>query len=472
MWPSLSTAQSNSSRTFPLDHLHLPHRQSDSSSSSIMDHSISSLQTHATQNTHSSIAQSFRSDRPKLLFMGPRSAGKSSIRQVVFHKLQPDQTLHLETTRKLTQDDIQSFIDFEIWDFPGPLDSDSLAISFAHIGAIVFVIDAQSSYLSTIPQLASTLILAYHTNPDLHFEIFMHKIDAVTPDYRSEIIEQIKDRLTDELSDRELSIYGAPMIAVELGQRITYKLTTVYDYSIYDALSRVIMKIIPQQAALEHLMNILAQQSGVENCILFDTWSKLYIATDSSPIEKPLLEMCSEFMDIFTDLSELYGVPQQTSPITRPSLVTNGNGVARPPAAVRLPTEGFQKHRSPSRGRSPSTRNQSIGLRSTSSALLESNSRGSSAVSSRMVTSQVKVDTSLNGSRGASMLGQPSANLIEQPGRVVSYYEVNRYLTLVCITHEEIMRTQGTLIEYNVSRVRDSIEKILHITNRRASRER
>lgn len=85
---------------------------------------------------------------------------------------------------------------------------------------------------------------------------------------RAEIIEQFKDRLTDELEDRELSIYASTAIAVELGQRITYKLTTVFDYSIYDALSRVIMKIIPQQAALEQLMNVLAQQSGIENCIL------------------------------------------------------------------------------------------------------------------------------------------------------------------------------------------------------------
>lgn len=30
-----------------------------------------------------------------------------------------------------------------------------------------------------------TLIKAYEINPSLHFEIFMHKIDAVTQDYRN-----------------------------------------------------------------------------------------------------------------------------------------------------------------------------------------------------------------------------------------------------------------------------------------------
>ncbi|WAQ81004.1 hypothetical protein PtA15_1A342 [Puccinia triticina] len=401
-----------------------------------MDGSISSLRTQTTPSALGLPAsEGSRPDRPKLLFMGPRSGGKSSIREVVFHKLQPDQTLHLETTRRITQDDIKSFIDFEIWDLPGPLDSDGLTLPFAHVGAVIFVIDAQSSYLSTIPQLASTVIQAYQTNPALHFEIFMHKIDAVTPDYRSEIIEQVKDRLTDELSDRELSIYGVPTIAIELSHRITYKLTTVFDYSIYDALSRVIMKIVPQQAALEHLMNLLAQQSGVENCILFDTWTKLYIATDSSPTEKPLLEMCTEFMDIFTDLSELYGVPQQISPVTRPTSMTNGLGKSLPMVPPRVP-DGSHSKRSASRGRaselSPATRSSSVALGPTK--------KPPNAAGRRMITSQVKVDTSFGGPRGVGM--------------------------------PEIMRTQGTLIEYNVSRIRESIEKIFQITNGTPSKHR
>ncbi|KAH9466944.1 hypothetical protein MJO29_000760 [Puccinia striiformis f. sp. tritici] len=434
-----------------------------------MEESISSLRTQTTPTpTGLPASESSRPDRPKLLFMGPRSGGKSSIREVVFHKLQPDQTLHLETTRRITQDDIKSFIDFEIWDLPGPLDPDVSTMPFAHVGAVIFVIDAQSSYLSTIPQLALTVIQAYQTNPALHFEIFMHKIDAVTPDYRSEIIEQVKDRLTDELSDRELSIYGVPTIATELSHRITYKLTTVFDYSIYDALSRVIMKIVPQQAALEHLMNLLAQQSGVENCILFDTWTKLYIATDSSPTEKPLLEMCTEFMDIFTDLSELYGVPQQISPVTRPTSMTNGLGKSLPMISTRPVHDSSNNKRSMSRGRgselSPATRSSSVAVDP------NNNQKPSPQITGkRMITSQVKLDTSFGGPRG---VGIPSMSATNQPGRVISYYEINQYLTLVCITHEEIMRTQGTLIEYNVSRVRESIEKIFQITNGASSKHR
>jgi len=225
------------------------------------------------------------------------------------------------------------------------------------------------------------------------------------------------------------------------------------------------MKIVPQQAALEHLMNLLAQQSGVENCILFDTWTKLYIATDSSPTEKPLLEMCTEFMDIFTDLSELYGVPQQISPVTRPTSMTNGLGKSLPIVPTRQVPDGSHNKRSMSRGRaselSPATRSSSVAI--------DPNKKPASISGKRMITSQVKVDTSFGGPRG---VGIPSMQATEQPGRVISYYEINQYLTLVCITHEEIMRTQGTLIEYNVSRVRESIEKIFQITNGTHSKHR
>ncbi|KAG0151921.1 hypothetical protein CROQUDRAFT_36202 [Cronartium quercuum f. sp. fusiforme G11] len=434
-----------------------------------MDSSISSLLTLPGERLKGAF-EPVRPDRPKLLFMGPRSGGKSSIREVVFHKLQPDQTLHLETTRRITQDDINSFIDFEIWDLPGPLESDEFAMPFAQVGAVIFVIDAQSSYLTIIPQLAMTLIKAYEVNPSLHFEIFMHKIDAVTLDYRNEIIEQFKDRLTDELADRELSIYATTAIALELGQRITYKFTTVFDYSIYDALSRVIMKIIPQQAALEQLMNVLAQQSG------FDTWTKLYIATDSSPTEKPLLEMCSEFMDIFTDLSELYGVPHQVSPVTRPASAVatrSGSGGAGGGRRIGVQPSGSsspRKQRSTSRGRTRDNSPRASG--STAPSQTPVSRKESKPVAKqetgrgrRLVTSHVKLDTSFGGLRGPEQMGG-----VDQPGRVISYYEINQYLTLVCIAHEDIMRTQGSLIEYNVSRVRESIEKIFAINKASALR--
>lgn len=69
--------------------------------------------------------------------------------QVVFHKMSPNETLFLESTNKIYKDDISSssFINFQIWDFPGQMDFfdptfDSEMI-FKGTGALIFVIDAQ-----------------------------------------------------------------------------------------------------------------------------------------------------------------------------------------------------------------------------------------------------------------------------------------------------------------------------------------
>jgi hypothetical protein len=76
-------------------------------------------------------------------------SGKSSIQKVVFHKMSPNETLFLESTNKIAKSDVSnsSFIQFQIWDFPGQIDYfdgtfDAEEI-FGKCGALVFVIDAQ-----------------------------------------------------------------------------------------------------------------------------------------------------------------------------------------------------------------------------------------------------------------------------------------------------------------------------------------
>ena len=63
-------------------------------------------------------------ERPKILLMGLRRSGKSSIQKVVFHKMSPNETLFLEATNKIQKDDVSnsSFVQFSIWDFPGQVD--------------------------------------------------------------------------------------------------------------------------------------------------------------------------------------------------------------------------------------------------------------------------------------------------------------------------------------------------------------
>lgn len=66
--------------------------------------------------------------------------------------MSPNETLFLESTNKIIKDDISnsSFVQFQIWDFPGQIDFfdpnfDSDMI-FGGCGALVFVIDAQVTF--------------------------------------------------------------------------------------------------------------------------------------------------------------------------------------------------------------------------------------------------------------------------------------------------------------------------------------
>lgn len=49
------------------------------------------------------------------------------------------------------------------------------------------------------------------------------------------------------------------------------------------------------------------QNSGIEKAFLFDVLSKIYIATDSSPVDMQGYELCCEMIDVVIDISDIYG---------------------------------------------------------------------------------------------------------------------------------------------------------------------
>ena len=105
--------------------------------------------------------------KPKILLMGLRRSGKSSIQKVVFHKMSPNETLFLESTNKIQKDDVSnsSFVQFSIWDFPGQIDFFDSAFDsekiFSGCGALVFVIDAQDDHIDALAKLHVTVTEAY-----------------------------------------------------------------------------------------------------------------------------------------------------------------------------------------------------------------------------------------------------------------------------------------------------------------------
>ncbi|KAH8156581.1 hypothetical protein CIB48_g11664 [Xylaria polymorpha] len=194
--------------------------------------------------------------KPRLLLMGQRRSGKSSISSVVFHKLPPSETLFLESTARIQKDSLPSFMDFQVWDFPGQIDifenpTFDIDAMFGEIGALIWVIDAQDDYMEAVGRLNVTILNLQRTYPYIKIEVFIHKVDGLSDDYKLDIQRDITIRIQDELSDH-----------------------------------------------------------GFENApkaYLFDVTSKIYIATDSAPADMTSYEICSDYIDVIIDVTEVYG---------------------------------------------------------------------------------------------------------------------------------------------------------------------
>ena len=216
--------------------------------------------------------------------------------------MSPNETLFLEATNKIVKNDISnsSFVQFSIWDFPGQLDYfdpsfDSEQI-FGGCGALIFVIDAQDDYTEALSKLQQTVKEATAVNPKIQFEIFIHKVDGHSDDHKMECQRVIQQNATDDL--QELGIQAD----------LSFYLTSIYDHSIFEAFSKVIQKLIPQLATLENLLDILIRNCQIEKAFLFDVVSKIYIATDSSPVDMQSYELCSDMIDVVIDISCIYGM--------------------------------------------------------------------------------------------------------------------------------------------------------------------
>lgn len=191
-------------------------------------------------------------------------------------------------------------MDFQIWDLPGQIDyldpgfdADSI---FGGVGAMIWVLDAVDNYMEPIGRLTETILHLQHSYPDIKYSVFIHKIDSLTEDFRDDTIRDITQRITDDLFDAGLE-----------NPPISYHSTSIYEPSIFEAFSKVMQGLVPQLPAFEALLNTTMASCRFEKVYLFDVISKIYIASDTTPVDFRSYELCSDFINIIVDLSEVYG---------------------------------------------------------------------------------------------------------------------------------------------------------------------
>ena len=108
---------------------------------------------------------------------------------------------------------------------------------------------------------------------------FINKVDGelfLSDESKYDCRRDVMAQVTEELSEAGFSPDAI---------HIRYHLTSIYDHSIYEALSRVVQRLIPQLPTLENLLNVLVSSCSMEKAYLFDVVSKLYISTDSGPAD-------------------------------------------------------------------------------------------------------------------------------------------------------------------------------------------
>lgn len=240
--------------------------------------------------------------RQKILLMGLRRSGKSSIRQVVFRGMQPIETLYLESTSKPTSEKLSSLTEFIIEEIPGQLDLMNAEVGssmlFQGVSTVIYVIDSQDEYLMALQNVVQVIEQGYKVNPHIHFEILIHKIDGLNEDFRLDTKRDIIQRINDDLID--IGTYDAD---------ITFHMTSIFEQSIIEAFSRIIQKLVPELSSLTQLLDMFCLKSGIEKAFLFDAGSKIYLATDSSPVDVEIYQVCSDFIDLSVDLGALYRQP-------------------------------------------------------------------------------------------------------------------------------------------------------------------
>lgn len=248
---------------------------------------------------------------PRVLLMGTRRSGKSSIQKVVFYKMSPHETLFLESTNEVRNRDVNTsaLVQFQLVDFPGNYDffdkrskitpESVFGGNAAH--ALVFVMDAQDedTYTEAIEYFGHIMRTAHKVNPNIFVHILIHKVDGdayMSDDLRATCHHEIKRAVMDELAEANIPI------------RPVFYMTSIYDHSVFEAFSKIVQKLISQLALLERLLDGLIASCRMEKAFLFDVASKIYVATDSNPVDMQTYELCSDMIDVVIDVSCIYGV--------------------------------------------------------------------------------------------------------------------------------------------------------------------
>lgn len=193
-------------------------------------------------------------------------------------------------------------------------------------------------------------------------EVFLHKVDGDSssafgagagPEARTELLRDVATLVGQELADAGFAVSGLPTAMgigggssgyhsreVSHGGRghsthsssgampiaaggggaggsisgpvplsAAFHVTSIHDHSVFEALSRVVQKVTPGPQLMpscENLLNGLQAAVGADKVFLLDVVTKLYFASDSSPVQESTYELCGAMIEVVNDVAAIY----------------------------------------------------------------------------------------------------------------------------------------------------------------------
>ena len=281
--------------------------------------------------------------RRKILMIGPRRAGKTSICKVVYESFQPNDTLFLTPTMRTQKVNIDTFQALQLLDVPGsalanlPTDSPRASdadesgprtqmafdIPWTDVSAVIYVVDAQDEYFDALVRLNAVIVAAYMENPDIHVHVFINKVDGLSEDYKYDTQRDIEQRVYEGLLNSTHELQGVLDEDTRLDKavRLHFYLTSVFDASAFLAFSRIQQRLLQgtesevQHAppgmvslsdALETACNLLCTACYFEKAYVFDVPSRTFVGCDTSPFDASLYNIVFRYMHFLLQFSELY----------------------------------------------------------------------------------------------------------------------------------------------------------------------
>ena len=156
-------------------------------------------------------------------------------------------------------------------------------------------------------------------------EVFVHKVDGdhfLSEEQKLDCRREVEACARAELaelyahgSDETVDPQQAQAYADDCLAGAAFSLTSIYDHSVFEAFSKLVSRaLVPQRIVLRKMLDALVTACDMEKSFLFDVASKVYVATDSAPVDSASYELCADAIDVVLDVASIYAPDKTQQP--------------------------------------------------------------------------------------------------------------------------------------------------------------